>query len=360
MAQDVYSRVAEKMKNEQFTEDEIRIVAKAKEQISSYTTGGSVIGGLSALALVRAKGMKGLQGIAITTGGFLIGSQLGLIMGALKSVRTIQSIPNFQRVMNIVQEVRDEGPGLGSPGAPRGSGAGAGGGRQDPRPAMPSISYQRTSSAHQVRGPELLSDDAVELQEQQLQEFNARDGYHGGHDPTKASHDQGSGNVLLYFFFLPRIGVNNNARAFARVVVSWAHAQQRAKDIQSHSTSWGQIRQQNAPKSAWNDIREGRRRTQLKDDQDLEGRDDELNQSSNNRSPRTTTTTTTTTTLTTTAAAATATERKTSAWDRVRQGEANGLLNQDAAPDGPSAFPRTREDLESRPSRQKNRYGDAL
>jgi hypothetical protein len=37
MAQDVYSRVAEKMKNEQFTEDEIRIVAKAKEQISSYS-----------------------------------------------------------------------------------------------------------------------------------------------------------------------------------------------------------------------------------------------------------------------------------------------------------------------------------
>jgi len=58
--------------------------------------------------LVRAKNMKGLQGVAIATGGFLIGSQLGLIMGALKSVRTIQSIPNFQRVMNIVQEVRYE------------------------------------------------------------------------------------------------------------------------------------------------------------------------------------------------------------------------------------------------------------
>ncbi|KAK3807335.1 MAG: hypothetical protein J3Q66DRAFT_89225 [Benniella sp.] len=333
MAQDVYSRVAEKMKNEQFTEDEIRTVAKAKEQISSYTTGGSVIGGLSALALVRAKNMKGLQGIAITTGGFLIGSQLGLIMGALKGVRTIQSIPNFQRVMNIVQEVRDEESGLGSPGAPRGSGAGIGGGphRQDPRPSVPSISYQRTSSAQQPRGPELLSDDAVELQEQQLQEFNARDGYHGGHDPSKAPHDQGS---------------------------AWAYAQQRAKEIQNHSTSWGQVRQQNTPKSAWNDIREGRRGTELKGDQDMEGRDDELNQSSNNRSP--TRTTSTTTTSTTTAAAATAAERKASAWDRVRQGEANGLLNQDAAPDGPSAFPRTREDLESRPSRQKNRYGDAL
>jgi len=112
---------------------------------------------------------------------------------------------------------RDEGPGQGSPAAPRGS-AGGGGGphRQDPRPTMPSINYQRTSSAQQARGPELLSDDAVELQEQQLQEFNGRDGYHGGHDPTKAPHDQGSGNV--YVPSLPRIGVNNNARAFARGV----------------------------------------------------------------------------------------------------------------------------------------------
>lgn len=44
--------------------------------------------------------------MAIGMGGLLIGSQMGIIMGAMASVRTIQSIPNFQRVINIVQEVR--------------------------------------------------------------------------------------------------------------------------------------------------------------------------------------------------------------------------------------------------------------
>ncbi|KAF8918003.1 hypothetical protein BGZ58_004969, partial [Dissophora ornata] len=48
---DVYSKITERMKNEQFTEEEIRIVGKAKEQLSSYATGGSVIGGLSGIML---------------------------------------------------------------------------------------------------------------------------------------------------------------------------------------------------------------------------------------------------------------------------------------------------------------------
>lgn len=59
-----------------------------------------------AVILARAKNFKGLQAMAIGVGGFLIGSQIGIIMGAMASVRTIQSIPNFQRVINIVQEVR--------------------------------------------------------------------------------------------------------------------------------------------------------------------------------------------------------------------------------------------------------------
>jgi thymidine phosphorylase len=37
MSQDVYSRISEKMKNEQFTEEEIKIVGKAKEQLSNYS-----------------------------------------------------------------------------------------------------------------------------------------------------------------------------------------------------------------------------------------------------------------------------------------------------------------------------------
>ena len=50
--------------------------------------------------------------MAVAMGGLLVGSQLGLVMGAMASVRTIQSIPNFKRVMSIVQEVRYDKNGL--------------------------------------------------------------------------------------------------------------------------------------------------------------------------------------------------------------------------------------------------------
>jgi len=66
----------------------------------------STLSFLICIFLARAKNFKGLQAVAIATGGFLIGSQMGVVMGAMASVRTIQSIPNFKRVLNIVQEVR--------------------------------------------------------------------------------------------------------------------------------------------------------------------------------------------------------------------------------------------------------------
>ncbi|KAG0362065.1 hypothetical protein BC939DRAFT_441865 [Gamsiella multidivaricata] len=308
MSNDVYSRISERMKNEHFTEEEIRIVGKAKEQLSSYATGGSVIGGLGGLALAKAKNFKGLQGMAIATGGFLIGSQLGLVMGAMASVKTIQSIPNFQRILNIVQEVREEAPGSGGsrgPGGPI---------RHDHAATMPSAGHQRFPV--QPRRSELMSDDAVEQQSQQFQEFKNGDGYHGGNDPNgSALHDQSS---------------------------AWARAQQRAKEIQSNSPNWNQIRQMNMPKSAWNDIRDGRHAsTKTGDDGDEDTDDTNDNHARSKQSPP-------------------VNSKRRSAWDRMRQGDADGFVSVEAAPDGPSEFPRTREDLESRPSRQKNQYGDAL
>ncbi|KAF9344854.1 hypothetical protein BGX26_003822 [Mortierella sp. AD094] len=304
MSSDVYTRISEKMKHEQFTEEEIKIVGKAKEQLSSYTTGGSVIGGLSGLMLARAKNFKGIQAMAIATGGFLIGSQIGLIMGAMSSIKTIQSIPNFQRVLNIVQEVRDETSGTGERrGQPQ----------HDRAAGFPSAGIQRFPT--QQNRSELITDFAVEQQNQQFEGFKDGDGYHGGNDPTGQSRvDQSS---------------------------AWSQAPQRAKELQNHSNNWNQIRQQNMPKSAWNDVRGGNHRSKTANDEiDEENASDN---SSNHGSKK-----------------ISGVKPALTGWDRVRHGDANGFVNNGTAPDGPSDFARTREDLESRPSRQKNQYGDTL
>ncbi|KAF9901837.1 hypothetical protein BX616_002138 [Lobosporangium transversale] len=307
MSADVYSKVAEKMKQENFTEDEIRILAKAKEQLSSYTTGGSVFGGLAGLLLARAKNFRGFQGIAIPMGGVLIGSQIGLVMGAMSSVQTIQSIPNFRRVMTIIQEVREDSTRPGGPGGPM---------RHDRAATMPTPGHHRFPIQQRMPS-ELMTDDAVRQQVQEVSAFKDGDGYHGGHDPSNGSmrSEQNS---------------------------AWSQVPQKVKELQSNSSSWNQIRQQNMPKSAWNEIRDGRhpssRTSQEEDAEDKDVDDGHANALDNVKKPS-----------------------SVRAWDRVRQNSIEGFVGPASpAPDGPSDFARTREDLESKPSVKKNQYGDLL
>ncbi|KAG0290032.1 hypothetical protein BGZ96_006500 [Linnemannia gamsii] len=331
MSDNVYAKISEKMKNERFTDEEIKTVERAKEQLSSYTSGGSVLGGAAALMLARAKNFKGLQVMAIGVGGFLIGSQVGIIMGAMASVRTIQSIPNFQRVINIVQEVREEGAaaaagGVAAPRGPRNNGSI----QHDRAASMSSAGTQRFPMQPRL-GSELMTDDAVAQQVLPEQGFKDGDGYHGGRDPGSAA---GSGG--------------------ARQDSAWAHVDQKAKELHNNSPGWSQIRQQNMPRSAWNDVRDGRDRTRSPNDQPSENDHDDhdhrhhdgLGSDSKRMSA---------------AAAAAAGSAKVSGWDRVRKSEVggDGVLNASSA-DGPSEFPRTREDMENRPSRLKNQYGDAM
>ncbi|KAF9129470.1 hypothetical protein BG015_004142 [Linnemannia schmuckeri] len=325
MSDNVYAKISEKMKNERFTDEEIKIVEKAKEQLSSYTSGGSVIGGAVGLMLARAKNFKGLQVMAIGMGGFLIGSQIGIIMGAMASVRTIQSIPNFQRVINIVQEVRDEGA-VAAGGAPRGP-RHNGPLHHDRAASTPSAGTQRFPIQPRL-GSELMTDDAVAQQVQPDQGFKDGDGYHGGQDPGSAS---GSNAI--------------------RQDSAWAHVDQRAKELHNSSTGWSQIRQQNMPRSAWNNVREGRSRTRSNEQSsdDYDDHDHRHHDGLGSDSKRSTTT---------------VSSAKTSSWDRIRKGEAGGDgfagVSGSSVADGPSEFPRTREDLENRPSRHRNQYGDAM
>ncbi|KAF9101058.1 hypothetical protein BGX27_000118 [Mortierella sp. AM989] len=284
MSNDIYTRISERMKQEHFTEEEIKIVKKAKEQISSYT---------------RAKNFKGIQSMMIATGGFFIGSQIGLIMGAMSSVRTIQSIPNFQRVLNIVQEVRTETSSQGGQ---------SGQPQHDRATAFPSARHQRPST--QQSRSELITDYAVDQQNHQFEGFKDGDGYHGGDDPSgQARNDQNT---------------------------AWSQASQRAKELRSHSNHWDQIRQQSMPKSAWNDVRGGNHRSTTTNGDIAEEIPSGGSKKTEGGKPAL------------------------SAWDRVRKSDTNGLTDSGTTYDGPSDFARTREDLESKPSRQKNQYGDML
>jgi hypothetical protein len=44
--------------------------------------------------------------LAVAGGGFLIGSQMGLISGALAGIKVINTLPNPQRLINVIREVQ--------------------------------------------------------------------------------------------------------------------------------------------------------------------------------------------------------------------------------------------------------------
>ncbi|KAG0224057.1 hypothetical protein BGW42_005385 [Actinomortierella wolfii] len=293
---DVYNKISERMKQENFTDEEIKAVQKAKDQLSSYTTAGSALGAIGGIMLARSKKFKGFQAMALATGAFLIGSQVGMLFGAMASLRTIQSIPNFQRVLTIVQDVREQRPG---PHGPQ---------RRDQTPMMPPAGNQRLPAQH---GSEMMSDAAVK--ESELQGFASGDGYHGGNDP-------------------------NNDKTTLNSDSAWANVEQRVKELQQGSNSWAKIRQENMPKSAWTRIRQGNI------PQDSENKEDTAtanDQTSSNYPIN-------------------ASKRGGSSWDRIRQQHAEGSFVGGQSHDGSGAFPRTREDLESNTNRSHNKYGDAL
>ncbi|KAF9974054.1 hypothetical protein BGZ73_002674 [Actinomortierella ambigua] len=258
---DVYNKISERMKQENFTEDEIRTVQKAKNQLSNYTTGGSVLGAIGGIMLARSKKFKGLQAAALATGAFLIGSQVGMLFGAMASLRTIQSIPNFQRRFPVQQR------------------------------------------------SELMPDDAAK--ESQFQGFSNGDGYHGGNDPNHG-----------------KVALNDDS--------SWANVEHRARELQQGANSWSKIRQENMPKSAWTQIRQGNGSKS-----DTEGTPANGDQTSPSHQSG-------------------VAKRGGSSWDRIRQQHADGTFVSNSSPDGATVFPRTREDLESNPNRNRNKYGDTL
>lgn len=56
--------------------------------------------------LARRKKFNPLQIFAVAAGGFLIGSQMGLISGALAGIKAINTLPNPQRLINVIREVQ--------------------------------------------------------------------------------------------------------------------------------------------------------------------------------------------------------------------------------------------------------------
>ncbi|ORX45652.1 hypothetical protein DM01DRAFT_1349277 [Hesseltinella vesiculosa] len=115
----LYAAVHEKAKEHNLTDQEIKAIDTARQQISSHTSLGgfggaasaALLGGSYDILVMLRRSNEESQTAAIAcrySRGFLFGSQVGFVAGALASVNTIKSLPNPQRVVEVIREVQEE------------------------------------------------------------------------------------------------------------------------------------------------------------------------------------------------------------------------------------------------------------
>lgn len=104
----VYARVREKMKEHDFTDQEIKAIDDARDQLRSHTRIGGFTGATTAFILGKVKNYKPFQLLLLAGGGLLLGTQTGFVTGALAGVKSINNLPNPQRIINVMKEIQEE------------------------------------------------------------------------------------------------------------------------------------------------------------------------------------------------------------------------------------------------------------
>ncbi|KAI8064404.1 hypothetical protein BC940DRAFT_306172 [Gongronella butleri] len=216
----LYERVREKGKEQHLTEQELKAIDTAKQQINTHTQFGGLGGASAAFLLGRAKKLAPFPLFAVAAGGFLMGSQVGFVAGALASVNTIKTLPNPERVVNVIRQVQEETrrqqPGQASGPAP------------SQRTTMPISDTGSVPSQHHTEDELFVTDDAS---------------VHGGHANTSGTE-----------FQTDRASELQQKRGWAAQVSG--DALKGKQQSAPSSGAWDKIRSANVPNSAWTRIRQ--------------------------------------------------------------------------------------------------------
>ncbi|CAG8439587.1 6477_t:CDS:10 [Diversispora eburnea] len=108
MTPTVLERVREKMKERNLSEEELLILMKAKEKMNTHMRFGAIAGLISGGIFARVFKYKPIGIIALCSGASVMGGQIGLISGGIAGIRTLQSTPNANRILELLRDVQNE------------------------------------------------------------------------------------------------------------------------------------------------------------------------------------------------------------------------------------------------------------
>ncbi|KAL1925517.1 uncharacterized protein VTP21DRAFT_400 [Calcarisporiella thermophila] len=232
-----YDRVIKRVKSYELSPEELRAVEKARSQVSTHTSIGTFTGALTGFLLARRKRFSPFQTFALSAGSLLIGAQIGFLSGSMAGIRTIQSLPNPDRLIRLIRDIqndiiREKRMGSMRP-PPPGAGPLEGSQSENQQPGLeqPVERQQRGYKRAGERMPD-VSEQPEPALDRGYEESQSRGGFFGDSEPP-----------------------TEDERLFRR---EWQdiNANTSQEDNKSRSR-WAQIRlEQGQPPSAWDRIRE--------------------------------------------------------------------------------------------------------
>ncbi|CAO3590829.1 unnamed protein product [Absidia cylindrospora] len=236
----VYARVHEKAKEHQLTEQEINAIDTARQKLNSHTSMGGFTGASVAFLIGKRKNFKPLQLLALAGGGYLMGSQVGLVSGALAGINTIKALPDPQRLVNVIREVQKETLNGNSNSSSSSS-----------RSLPTSISQENTESSSSSSTYPSLSTPPSSQRIQGNDTFASEDpALHG--DYIRSGSEFQTDRAVQH---QQQNGWQNNSNQQQPTHSTQAPPSHQQQTV-AQPSKWEQIRSENSPNSAWTRIRQ--------------------------------------------------------------------------------------------------------
>lgn len=104
----IIERIQKKIKSSNLKPEEIQAIDKARSQVYNQTSIGGFVGAVGTFLIGRKRRISPFLKIPLVAGGFLIGSQVGMVSGIMSGMRTINKLPDQARLVNLVREIQVE------------------------------------------------------------------------------------------------------------------------------------------------------------------------------------------------------------------------------------------------------------
>ncbi|KAG9287502.1 hypothetical protein G9A89_023874 [Geosiphon pyriformis] len=100
--------IKEKLKSVKLTPGEVAALRNSKGKIYRHSNYGAMACGAIGFVIGRRKNFRPLGLLAATSGGLILGAQLGMITGSYAAMQSLQKLPDGQRVLKIIKEMQLE------------------------------------------------------------------------------------------------------------------------------------------------------------------------------------------------------------------------------------------------------------